>query len=95
MNSQTGKKLIDEVAEESGLSRNVVYKIVMSQFGCLRDTMRSATPDEPSTFDSVRFPYFGIFKPRMQIFKTMRGIQRYNEERRRRKEERYGKTNDK
>ncbi len=94
MKSPTGKKIIDEIAEETGLSRNVVYKIVMSQFGCLRHTMRSAVPDQPDTFDSVRFPYLGIFRPRMKVFKAMRGIQKYNEERRRRREQRYGTTND-
>jgi hypothetical protein len=94
MKSPTGKRLIDEVAKETGLSRNVIYKIVMSQFGCLRQTMRSAEPDQPDTFDSVRFPYFGIFRPRMKVFRAMKGIQKYNEERRRRREQRYGTTND-
>ena len=94
MKSPTGKKIIDEVAKETGLSRNVVYKIWLSQYGCLRDTMRSAVPDQPDTYESVRLPYLGIFRPRMKVFKAMKGIQKYNEERRRRKEQRYGTTND-
>ena len=92
MKSPTGKKIINEIVQETGLSYNVVYKIVMSQFGCLRETMRSATPDKPETFDSVRFPYFGIFRPRLRVFEHMKGIHKYMEEKRRRSEERYGKT---
>jgi len=95
MKSPTGKRLVNEVSEETGLSHNVVYKIVMSQYSCLRDTMRSSVPDEPETFDSVRLPYWGIFKPRLHIFKQMKGIEGYNKERKRRREQRYGKTNDK
>ena len=94
MKSQEVNKIINEVVEETGLSRNVVYKVVMSQFGCLRDTMRAGEPDNPDSFESVRFPYFGIFKPKKSIFNRMKGIQQYNEERRRRNLKKYGATND-
>lgn len=93
MKSETGKKLIDEVSRETGLSRDVVYKIVMSQFGCIRDTFRSATPDKPETFQSIRLIRLGIFKPRMKVFKSMKGILKYNEEKQRRKLLKYGTSN--
>ena len=64
----------------------------MTQFGCLRDTMRAAEPDKPETFESVRFPYFGIFRPRMKVFIHMKGIEKYRAEKKRRQEERYGKA---
>ncbi len=90
MKSETGKKIIDEISKETGLSRNVVYKIVMSQYGCLRQTMKESIPDHPKTFQSVRFPYLGIFKARVNIFHSMKGIREYNKEQKRRKEQRYG-----
>ena len=98
MKSETGKRIINEIVEETGLSRNVVYKIIMSQYGCLRDTMRAANPEQPETFQSVRYPHLGIFKPRMKFFHNMKAnqerIQRYNEIKKRLREQRYG-TSDK
>lgn len=90
MKSETAKKILQDISEETGLPYQVVYKIVMSEFGCLRDTMRSAEPDKPETFMSVRLPYFGVFKPRMKVFSSMKGIKKYNEERKRRKLLKYG-----
>jgi len=94
MKSETAKRIINEISEETGLSRNVVYKIVMSQYGCLRDTMRAANPEKPETFLSVRYIHFGIFKARMRFFHNMKmnqeRIAHYNQEKKRRKELRYG-----
>jgi len=94
MKSETGKKIINEITKETGLSRDVVYKIIMSQYGCLRDTMQKAVPDQPETFQSVRYNYFGVFKARMKVFENMKGIQQYNKERKLRKQKKYGTSND-
>jgi len=90
MKSETGKKIINEIVKETGLSYNVVYKIVLSQYGCLRQTIRESTPDVPETFKSVRHPYLGIFKVRLRVFKSMKGIKEYNKEQQRRKLLKYG-----
>ena len=92
MKSKTGKKIIDDIVKETGLSHNVVYKIVLSQYGCLRETMKESTPDMPETFKSVRHPYLGIFRVRLRVFKSMKGIKAYNKEQQRRKKLKYGSS---
>jgi len=94
MKSETGKRIINEITKETGLSRDVVYKIIMSQYGCLRDTMQKSVADQPETFQSVRYNYFGIFKARMKVFENMKGIQQYNKQRKLRKQKKYGTSND-
>ena len=65
------EKVIAEVAKELGLDRALVRKIVNFQSEYTKKIM------ENGRFDSVRWHYFGVFRPKMkqlQITKQMKGM---------------------
>lgn len=62
MNSEHTRQIINEIAEEEGLSERAIRLIVSSQFEGVNRVITSGIPDKPETFKSVRLNAFGIFK---------------------------------
>ena len=62
MNSNHTKQIINEIAEEEGLSDKAIRLIVSSQFEGCNKVITSGIPDKIETFKSVRLNAFGIFK---------------------------------
>ncbi len=65
-------KIIREVAREKGLSPTVVEKAWRNQFKVLRDTIMSATKNEPDTFKTVYIKYMGKFFPKLAMINRIR-----------------------
>jgi len=88
MNSNHTKQIINEIAEEEGLSDKAIRLIVSSQFEGCNKVITSGIPDKIETFKSVRLNAFGIFKFIPWKFNQFirKGINRetYNKEKRRR-----------
>lgn len=62
MNSNHTRQIINEIAEEEGLSERAIRLIVSSQFEGAKNVITSGIPDDIKTFKSVRLNAFGIFK---------------------------------
>lgn len=62
MNSNHTRQIINEIAEEEGLSEKAVYLIVKSQFEGVKKTIEAGVPGKFETYKSVRLNAFGIFK---------------------------------
>jgi nucleoid DNA-binding protein len=62
MNSEHTKQIINEIAEEEGLSDKAIRLIVSSQFEGANRVITGGIPDQIETFKSVRLNAFGIFK---------------------------------
>ncbi len=62
MNSEHTKQIINEIAEEEGLSDKAIRLIVNSQFEGVNRVITSGIPDKIESFKSVRINAFGIFK---------------------------------
>lgn len=62
MNSNHTRQIINEIAEEEGLSERAIRLIVTSQFEGAKSVITSGVPDDITTFKSVRINAFGIFK---------------------------------
>lgn len=65
------EKAIQEVAEELGVDRKLVAKIVDTQSQYTKKIMESGT------FDSIRWPYFAVFKvnpKKIQIINHLKGL---------------------
>ena len=88
MNSNHTKQIINEIAEEEGLSDKAIRLIVTSQFEGVNRVITSGVPDKIETFKSVRLNAFGIFKFIPWKFKKFmaKGVTResYNNEKRKR-----------
>lgn len=69
--------ILKEVAKELGLKVETVKKIVNTQSEFTKHVMES------NTFDSVRWPYLGIFKSKpkeVQILSHLRGMTKEQQE---------------
>ena len=88
MNSEHTKQIINEIAEEEGLSERAIRLIVSSQFEGVNRVITGGEPDKIETFKSVRLNAFGLFKfvkHRFNRFKnTGKSRESYNAEKRRR-----------
>jgi len=88
MQSEHTKQIINEIAEEEGLSEKAIRLIVSSQFEGANRVIIGGIPDKPDTFKSVRLNAFGIFKFVPWKFNQFmrKGISReaYDKEKRRR-----------
>lgn len=62
MNSNHTRQIINEIAEEEGLSEKSIRLIVNSQFEGVNKVITSGIPDQIETFKSVRLNAWGIFK---------------------------------
>jgi hypothetical protein len=80
MNSNHTKQIINEIAEEEGLSDKAIRLIVSSQFEGVNRIITGGIPDKIETFKSVRLNAFGIFRFIPWKFKKFmyRGISREN-----------------
>jgi glycosyltransferase involved in cell wall biosynthesis len=61
MNSEHTRQIINEIAQEEGLSDRAIKLIVSSQFEGVNKVITSGVPNELETFKSVRLNAFGIF----------------------------------
>ena len=88
MNSYHTKQIINEIAEEEGLSEKSIRLIVTSQFEGVNKIITSGVPDDITTFKSVRLNAFGIFKfipwKFKKFMRTGKSRETYNNEKRRR-----------
>jgi len=88
MQSEHTKQIINEIAEEEGLSDRAIKLIVSSQYEGVNKVITSGVPNELETFKSVRLNAFGIFKFMPWKFNQFmrKGVSResYNNEKRRR-----------
>lgn len=84
MKSEDSKRIIHEIASEEGISPWAVELIVKSQFEGVYEIMRSAVPDKPETFKSIRLNAFCYFKVMPSAFRYFKGHDKYIEEKRRR-----------
>lgn len=66
--SDVKEDIINILSNKYNLSKIEIKEIVDSQFSFVRDTMKDGK------FNSVRLPYFGIFKP---ILRGRNGINRF------------------
>lgn len=66
--SDVKEDIINILSNKYNLSKVEIKEIVDSQFSFVRDTMKDGK------FNSVRLPYFGIFKP---ILRGRNGINRF------------------
>lgn len=83
MNSNHTKQIINEIAEEEGLSEKAIRLIVCSQFEGVNKIIVSGIPDKPETFKSVRLNAFGIFKVVPWKFRKFMGKEHYDKDKRR------------
>ena len=88
MNSEHTKQIINEIAEEEGLSDRAIRLIVSSQFEGVNRVITAGIPDKVETFKSVRLNAFGLFKFLPRRFKWFmfsgKSREEYNKEKRRR-----------
>lgn len=88
MNSEHTKQIINEIAEEEGLSDKAIRLIVTSQFEGANRVITGGIPDQVETFKSVRLNAFGLFKflpwKFKRFMKTGKSREEYNKEKRRR-----------
>ena len=62
MNSNHTRQIINEIAEEEGLSEKTIYLIVKSQFEGAKKVMEAGIPGQIDTYKSVRLNAFGLFR---------------------------------
>lgn len=65
------EKAIQEVSKELGVKRDIIQKIIDTQSQYTRKVIESGT------FDSIRWPYFGVFKvkpKKVQILNHLKGL---------------------
>jgi len=62
MNSNHTRQIINEIAEEEGLSEKAIYLIVKSQFEGAKKVMEAGVPGKIETYKSVRLNAFGVFR---------------------------------
>jgi len=88
MNSEHTKQIINEIAEEEGLSDKAIRLIVNSQFEGVNNVITNGIPDNIESFKSVRLNAFCIFKFMPWKFKNFmnkgKTREKYNKEKRRR-----------
>jgi len=89
MRSEDTKRIIKEIALEEGISEWAVELIVRSQFEGVYETIRTAIPDHPETFKSVRLNAFCHFKVMPGAFRKFKGREWYEAEKKKRSEAKY------
>lgn len=83
MRSNRTKQIINEIANEEGISDQAVWFIVNSQFEGVNRVITSGVPDKPETFKSVRLNAFGLFQFKPWKFKKFMGRKKYEADKRR------------
>ena len=83
MNSNHTKQIINEIAEEEGLSEKSIRLIVNSQFENTNKIITSGIPDDSKSFKSIKINAFGTFRFMTWKFKHFMGRERYDNEKRR------------
>lgn len=58
------KKIIDDIANDTGLPVLVIQAIIESQFQCAREATKEGEAGKPSTFKNIRFKHLGLLAVR-------------------------------
>jgi len=70
--------IVDKVKEETGVEKEVIYKVVAAQFGMVRDVIANSDDKKGSknlkfeNFKSVRLIYLGAFMPSKSKFNKVK-----------------------
>jgi len=64
------KEIIKKIAKETGISTEVVQKIVLSQWHLVAKTMKDSVIGDDDSFKNISLPHFGKFavKPGRLVF---------------------------